>query len=194
MAAAEESQRSLTEQLQLTFEETQQNNLTELQNLNAENAQLKKDTTIHLQENKDLSAKLAELTAESAAVKEHAKIQMQKAIEKIKALTVTVDDKGQEVAQLQQNEARLTEEMAALREKEVGLAEEIQQLRENEVRLSSSSGEVAAALQVRVAELEQSEVSLGQQLAAVRADTQDQIQALQGTYREGCWLGCDGGR
>ena len=140
------------------------------------------------------SAKLAELTAESAAVKEHAKIQMQKAIEKIKALTVTVDSKGQEVAQLQQNEARLTEEMAALREKEVGLAEEIQQLRENEVRLSSSSGEVAAALQVRVAELEQSEVSLGQQLAAVRADTQDQIQALQGTYREGCWLGCDGGR
>jgi predicted nucleic acid-binding Zn-ribbon protein len=137
---------------------------------------------------------LAELTAESAAVKEHAKIQMQKAIEKIKALTVTVDDKGQEVAQLQQNEARLTEEMAALREREVGLAEEIQQLRENEVRLSSSSGEVAAALQVRVAELEQSEVSLGQQLAAVRADTQDQIQALQGTCREGCWLGCDGGR
>lgn len=140
------------------------------------------------------SAKLAELTAESAAVKEHAKIQMQKAIEKIKALTATVDSKGQEVAQLQQNEARLTEQMAALREREVGLAEEIQQLRENEVRLSSSSGEVAAALQVRVAELEQSEVSLGQQLAAVRADTQDQIQALQGTCREGCWLGCDGGR
>jgi chromosome segregation ATPase len=123
------------------------------------------------------SAKLAELTAESASVKEHAKNQMQKAIEKIKALTATVDSKGQEVAQLQQNEVRLTEE--------------IQQLRENEARLSSSSGEVAAALQVRVSELEQSEVSLAQQLEAARADTQEQIQALQGTLREGWHLGCD---
>ena len=156
------------------------------------------------------SVRLAEVTAESAAVKEHAKNQLQKAIEKIKALTANVDNKGQEVAQLQQTEVRLTEKVAVLKDNEVRLTaevshlqetevrlteeiadlkgnevrltEQIQQLRENEVRLSSSSGEVAAALQVRVTELEQAEVSLGQQLAEVRAHSQEHIQAIQGTH------------
>ena len=129
------------------------------------------------------SVRLAELAAESAAVKEHAKAQLQKAIEKIKALTADADSKGQELAQLQQDRVRLAEEISGLQDKEVRLTEEVRLLRENEVRVASSSGEVAAALQVRVAELEQSEVSLTQELAEVRAvvsDSQAQNASLQG--------------
>ena len=157
------------------------------------------------------SVRLAELTAESAAVKEHAKAQLQKAIEKIKALTANADSKGQEAARLQENEVRLTEEISGLKENEVRLAEEIsglkesevrltdeisvlkekevrltdeiRLLRENEVRLASSSGEVAAALQVRLTELEQSEGRLTQELAEVRAtvsESQDRIASQQG--------------
>ena len=109
--------------------------------------------------------------------------QLQKAIEKIKALTANADSKGQEAARLQENEVRLTEEISGLKESEVRLTEEIRLLRENEVRLASSSGEVAAALQVRVTELEQSEGRLTQELAEVRAtvsESQDRIASQQG--------------
>ena len=66
------------------------------------------------------SVRLAELTAESAAVKEHAKAQLQKAIEKIKALTANADSKGQEATRLQESEVRLTEEISGLKMDQAG--------------------------------------------------------------------------
>ena len=78
-------------------------------------ALLEQERDVALTELESLRVQQTELTAESAAVKEHAKAQLQKAIEKIKALTANADSKGQEAARLQESEVRLTEEISGLK-------------------------------------------------------------------------------
>ena len=144
-----------------------------------------------------LNSEVQRLINESAAFKENAKSQMQKAIEKIKILTANLDSKGQEVAQLSEAEVGLTHEINRLQEVEVRLTEEMQQFKGYKVRLTediarlketedrwNSASESAAYLQVRVAALEERECTLTELLTEEKNRAESAAAELDAFRRE----------